>query len=116
MKNNLSGTLLFMFIMLLPVFLQASEYYHSAHSILFEVIEDGAISSKRVSLDFDANNVNGTLWAECRVAIITINKDKKHIDLPPKKWTRRRVGGIIAADLKTGEVSNGRSREQEAAV
>ena len=38
------------------------------------------------------------------------------VDLPPKKWTLRRVSGIIAADLKMGEVSNGRSRDQEAAV
>ena len=37
-------------------------------------------------------------------------------DLPPKKWTLRRDGGIIAADIKTREVSNGRSREQETAV
>lgn len=51
--------------------------YHSAHSILFEIIEDGVISSKRVSLDFDANET----WAECRITIITINDDKKCIEL-----------------------------------
>jgi hypothetical protein len=55
--------------------------YHSAHSILFEIIEDGVISSKRVSLDIDANAVNGTTWAECRITIITINDDKKRIEL-----------------------------------
>ncbi|MBI5574611.1 MAG: hypothetical protein HY919_08725 [Elusimicrobia bacterium] len=37
-------------------------------------------------------------------------------DLPPKKWTLRRVSGIIAADLKKWEVSNGRSRSEEEAV
>jgi hypothetical protein len=82
MKINLSGTIVFLLVVVLPVFGQASEpVYHSAHSILFEIIEDGVISSKRVSLDFDANAVNGTTWAECRITIITINDDKKRIEL-----------------------------------
>jgi hypothetical protein len=80
MKISLSRSLLFLFILVLPVFAQAGEpVYHSAHSILFEIIEDGAISSKRVSLDFDANNVDGTIWAECRITIITINNNGKQI-------------------------------------
>lgn len=79
MKIKLSGTILFILvIVLLPVFGQAREpVYHSAHSILFEIIEDGVISSKRVSLDFDANET----WSECRITIITINDDKKCIEL-----------------------------------
>ncbi|MBI5574665.1 MAG: hypothetical protein HY919_09015 [Elusimicrobia bacterium] len=40
----------------------------------------------------------------------------KDTDLPPKKWTLRRVSGIIAADLKMREVSDGRSKQQEEAV
>ena len=82
MKINLSGTIVFLLVIVLPVFGQAREpVYHSAHSILFEIIEDGVISSKRVSLEFAANAVNGTTWAECRIAVITINDDKKRIEL-----------------------------------
>ena len=82
MKINLSRTILFLLVVALPVFGQAMEpVYHSAHSILFEIIEDGVISSKRVSLDIDANAVDGTTWAECRITIITINGDKKRIEL-----------------------------------
>jgi hypothetical protein len=75
---RVSRTLLFFLVVVLPVFGQAGEpAYHSAHSILFEIIEDGVISSKRVSLDFDANKT----WAECRITIITINDEKKRIEL-----------------------------------
>jgi hypothetical protein len=82
MKINLSRTIVFLLVVMLPVFVQAREpVYHSANSILFEIIEDGVISSKHVSLDFDANAVNGTTWAECRITIITINDDKKRIEL-----------------------------------
>lgn len=82
MKINLSRTILFLLVVVLPIFGQASgPVYHSVPSILFEVIEDGVVSSKRVSLDIDANAVNGTTWAECRITIITINDDKKHIEL-----------------------------------
>jgi len=82
MKINLPRTILFLLVVSLPVFGQAKEpVYHSAHSILFEIIEDGVISSKRVSLEFDAHAVDGTTWAECRITIITINDDKKRIEL-----------------------------------
>jgi len=78
MKVGVSRTLLFLLVVVLPVFGQAREpAYHSAHSILFEIIEDGVISSKRVSLDFAASET----WAECRITIITINDDKKRIEL-----------------------------------
>jgi len=78
MKINLSRTILFLLVVALPVFGQARDpVYHSGHSILFEIIEDGVISSKRVSLDFDAIET----WAECRITIITINDDKKRIEL-----------------------------------
>ena len=81
MKINLSRTITFLLIIMLPVFGQATEpVNHSAKSILFEVIEDGVISSKRVSLDLMAH-ANGTTWAECRITIITINDNKKHIEL-----------------------------------
>jgi hypothetical protein len=66
---------------MLPVSGQARDpVYHSAKSILFEVIEDGVISNKRVSLDLAAS-AGGTTWAECRITIITINDNKKHIEL-----------------------------------
>jgi hypothetical protein len=82
MKINLSRTILFLLVVALPVFGQAKEpVYHSAHSILFEIIEDEVISSKRVSLEFAANAVDGTTWAECRIIIITINDGKKRIEL-----------------------------------
>jgi hypothetical protein len=82
MKINLSRSILFLLVVALPVFGRAKEpVYHSAHSILFEIIEDGVISSKRVSLEFVANAVDGTTWAECRIIIITINHDKKRIEL-----------------------------------
>ena len=82
MKIHLLRTIVFLLVAVLPVFGQGREPVdHSAHSILFEIIEDGVISSKRVSLDFDANAVKGTTWAECRITIITINDDKKRIEL-----------------------------------
>jgi hypothetical protein len=82
MKINLSRTILLILIVALPAFGQAKEpVYHSARSILLEIIEDGVISSKRVSLEFAANAVDGTTWAECRIIIITINNDKKCIEL-----------------------------------
>jgi hypothetical protein len=82
MKINLSRTVLFLLFVALPVFGQAKQSaYHSAHSILFEIIEDGVISSKRVSLEFAANAVDRTTWAECRIIIITINDDKQRIEL-----------------------------------
>jgi hypothetical protein len=82
MKIFVARTFLFLLISVLPAFSHASEaVYHSVPSILFEIIEDGLISSKRVSLDVDANAVNGTTWAECRITIITINDDKKRMEL-----------------------------------
>jgi hypothetical protein len=82
MKITLSRTILFLLVVALPVFGQAKEpVHHHAYSILFEIIEDGVISSKRVSLEFAANAVDGTTWAECRIAVITINDDKKRMEL-----------------------------------
>lgn len=82
MKINLSRTIIFLLVVMLPVFVQAKEpVYHSAHSILFEIIEDGVISSKRVSLEFAANAVNGATWAECRIIVITRNDDRQRIEL-----------------------------------
>lgn len=81
MKINLSRTITFLLVVMLPVFGQANEpVNHSAKAILFEVIEDGVISSKRVSLDLMAH-ANGITWAECRITIITINDNKKNIEL-----------------------------------
>jgi len=82
MKNRLSITILFFLVVFLPVFGQAKEpVYHSAHSILLEIVEDGVVSSKRVSLELAANAVDGAMWAECRIVMIRINDDKKRIEL-----------------------------------
>jgi hypothetical protein len=82
MKISLSRAILFLLVVALPVIGQAKEpVYHSAHSILFEIIEDGVISSKRVSLEFAANTVDGATWAECRIIVITRNDDRKRIEL-----------------------------------
>ncbi len=82
MRIYASKTFLFFCVLCLPVFVQATEsVYHSAHSVLFEVIEDGVVSSKRVSLDIDANETKGSPWAECRISILTINDNKKRVEL-----------------------------------
>ena len=81
MKIIFSRSLLILFISTIPVFVQAREpVYHSAHSILFDIVEDGTISNKRVSIDFDANDVNGTVWADCRITVITTDDSKKPIE------------------------------------
>lgn len=82
MKINFSSPLLFILVMFCPVFGQASEtIYHSSDPILFEIIENGVISNKRVSLEINANNLHRTQWAECLITIITINDEKKRIEL-----------------------------------
>lgn len=82
MKNSLLKAIVFFLFVASPAVGQAKEpVYHSVHSILLEIIEDGVLSSKRVSLDFDANALDGTMWAECRLIVITRNDDKKRIEL-----------------------------------
>jgi hypothetical protein len=82
MKINFSRPLLFLIVMVCPVFGQASEpMYHSSDPILFEIIENGVISNKRVSLEINANKVRGTQWAECLITVITINRENKRIEL-----------------------------------
>ncbi len=82
MKTIFSRPLLFILVMVCPIFGQASEpMYHSADPLLFEVIENGVISNKRVSLEINANDRNGTKWAECLITVITINNEKKRIEL-----------------------------------
>lgn len=82
MKINFLRPLIFLLVMLCPVFVQASEpMYHSSDPILFEIIENGVISNKRVSLEISANTVHGTQWAECLVTVITLNREKKRIEL-----------------------------------
>ena len=82
MKINLFRPLIFFLIMVCSAFGQASEpIYHSSDPILFEIVENGVISNKRVSLEINANNVNGTQWAECLITVITRNDEKKRIEL-----------------------------------
>jgi hypothetical protein len=82
MKNNLLKATIFLLFVTSPAVGYAKEpVYQSTHSVLLEIIEDGVISTKRVSLDFSANAVNGTMWAECRIIVITRNEDKKRMEL-----------------------------------
>ena len=82
MKINFSKSLIFLLVMVCPVFGQASEsIYHDSDPILFEVIENGVISNKRVSLEVKAGSEKGTQWAECLITVITINNEKKRIEL-----------------------------------
>lgn len=68
--------------MVCPVFGQASEsIYHDSDPILFEVIENGVISNKRVSLEVKAGGKNGTQWAQCLITVFHINNGKKSIEL-----------------------------------
>jgi len=68
--------------MVCPVFGQASEsIYHDSDPILFEVIENGVISNKRVSLEVKAGSEKGTQWAQCLITVFTINNRKKSIEL-----------------------------------
>src|SRR3972149_10854402 len=69
-------------ILAVPAFGKAMEPIdHSAKSILFEIIENGVISSKRASLEFSASSVDRKTWAECKFSILTINDDTKRIEI-----------------------------------
>jgi len=82
MKINFSKSLIFLLVMVCPVFGQASEsIYHDSDPILFEVIENGVISNKRVSLEVKAGGKNGTQWAQCLITVFHINNGKKSIEL-----------------------------------
>jgi len=82
MKINFSKSLIVLLVMVCPVFGQASEsIYHDSDPILFEVIENGVISNKRVSLEVKAGSEKGTQWAQCLITVFTINNRKKSIEL-----------------------------------
>lgn len=82
MKINFFRPLILLLTMVCSAFGQASEpIHHSSDPILFEIFENGVISNKRVSLEINAHNANGTQWAECLITVITINNEKKRIEL-----------------------------------
>ena len=83
MKINLSSSAIFLLIMVCPGFGQASEpILHSSDPILFEVVEDGVATTKRVSLEINAHkNANGIDWAECLIAVLHTDDKKKRTEL-----------------------------------
>lgn len=83
MKINFSKLLLFILVLVLPALGQTSETIHHSsgtHPILFEVIENGENTKKRVFLEFDAWKEEKTSWAQCRIAIIWIIDDGNSIE------------------------------------
>ena len=69
----------FVIAMMLPTITEAKDpTCHRINSLLFAVVENGIVSSRRVSLDIDAcRDENGRLWAEARIAILTMDAAKK---------------------------------------
>jgi len=69
-------------VVVLPLHAAAEEpVTHLIQSELFEVIENGAVSNKRISLDVSALKKDGVSWAECRFVVITIDSEKKRLNV-----------------------------------
>lgn len=83
MKIISLSLVIFLLNMAYPVFGQAGEQIlHSSDPILFEVVEDGVTTNKRVSLEINAHkNADGVDWAECLIVMIESNNKKKRTDL-----------------------------------
>lgn len=82
MNIYFSRPLLFLLVVACPAYGQASEpIYHTADPILFEIIENGVISNKRVSLELQANKRDGTQWAQCLITIVTTDSKNKRMEL-----------------------------------
>lgn len=82
MNHSLIKPLLFILFMICSTAGQADEpIYHKADSMLFEIIENGEVSNKHVSLEFNANKGSGTQWAECLITIITADSTTKRMEL-----------------------------------
>lgn len=66
-----------------PAIGQAGEpILHSSKPILFEVVENGVATKKRVSLEINAHkNANGVDWAECLIVMIETNEKTKRAEL-----------------------------------
>ena len=81
MKINLSRTLLLLLITVWPSYGRTSDpVFHTAGQILFEIVENGAVSKKRVSLDLRAGKKDGNQWAECLITIITRDDKNKRME------------------------------------
>jgi hypothetical protein len=85
MMVNITRVFFLLFVALSAIPLRASEpVSHLAQWLLFEVIEDGAVSNKRVALDIYASqDATGKTWAEAKVAVITIDHTQKRVALDP---------------------------------
>jgi len=82
MMSNLLRTLSILLVLVLPFGAVAQEpVTHLIQSQLFEVIEDGMLSNKRISLEIFAVKKGGVSHAQCRFTVITINNERKHIYL-----------------------------------
>jgi hypothetical protein len=56
--------------------------FHSVQSALFEVLENGVLSTKRVALGLDVSwSPDRSTWAEVRIVLVTIVHEKKRIEL-----------------------------------
>ena|SRR2546425_9463577 len=64
---------------MLPAITEAKDpTCHRINSLLFAVVENAVVSSRRVALDIDACLADkGRLWAEARIAILTLDTAKK---------------------------------------
>ena len=82
MMSNLFQALSILVVVAFPLGAVAKEpVTHLIQSELFEVIEDGLLSNKRISLEIFAVKKDGVSHAQCRFAVITINNERKHLYL-----------------------------------
>ena len=56
--------------------------HHDSYTMFFEWIENGVSGGQFVALKFSAEALqDGTTWADCKYAVIHVNKDKRNSDL-----------------------------------
>ena len=83
MKIKFLSLVIFLLNMACPVFGQAGQpILHSSDPILFEIVEDGIVTNRRVSLEINAHkNADRVDWAECLIVMIESNDKKKRTEL-----------------------------------
>lgn len=83
MNINFSRLLLILFVTTCPAFAQAADpiYYSTTYPILFEIIENGVVTNRHVSLQLTANKKDGAQWAECLITMITGDSKNKRMEL-----------------------------------
>jgi hypothetical protein len=96
----------FVVAMMLPAITEAKDpICHRINSLLFAVVENGVVSSRRVSLDIDAcRGDNGRLWAEARIAILTLDASKKAFILD-SYYSSTETGTVRDLNLDSSAVS-----------